>query len=469
MDVRRRGRQRGRGPERMNATVAKRLVSFALEQNKRGVPADVAHEARRLLLNQLKASVGATNHDAVRILHDWGAASGGTGPATVLWLGTRMEPARAAMVNGALFEVLDFHDTYIPCFMHATSAVLPAVLAAAEAGGNTGRQVVEALAIGMEVEMACARMLMPSGYYRGFVPAGLVGGVGAATACALLAELDEERMTNALAIAMCTAFGTYESVGSMTLSYITGATAMSGLTAADLAGRGMDAPSTAFEGDKGMRESYSDEPAEKIGEILGSLGAPWCIHGQSYKSVPTETITHAPIECALNLRKRCEGRQVDSIRIMVEPIVVDICDERMERFGEPHSELTARFDLCFCVAAAWLRGRFTLDEMREPAYTDPGILALRSRVELVRDESRSSFDGCAMDVRFNDGSIESTAVDAFLGSPGRRMSDEELAGIFAACAGEVLPAGRTEEILEAVWSLDKAPGIDTLMSLCRLA
>ena len=452
----------------MSATVAERLVSFALEQGKRGVPADVAHEARRLLLNQLKASVGATEHEAVRILHDWAAATGGTGDATVLWLGTRMEAGRAAMVNGALFEVLDFHDTYIPCFMHATSAVLPAVLAAAQAGGNSGRQVLNALAIGMEVEMACARMLMPTGYYRGFVPAGLTGGVGAATACALLAELDEQRMRNAVSIAMCTAFGTYESVGSMTLSYITGATAMSGLTAAQLAERGMDAPSTAFEGDKGMRESYSDEPAEKIGEILDSLGAPWCIHGQSYKSVPTETITHAPIECALELLGRAKDRKVARVRIMVEPIVVDICDERMERFGDPHSELTARFDLCFCVAAAWHRGRFTLDEMREPAYTDPEILALRSRVELVRDDTRESFDGCAMEVEYTDGTTESASVDAFLGSPGRRMSDEELAAIFRAAAEPVLPAGRAEEILAAVWDLDAAADIDALMSLCRL-
>ena len=452
----------------MNGTVAERLVAFALEQARAGVPGDVSHEAKRLLLNQLKASVGATEHEAVRILHDWSAATGGEGDAAVLWFGTRMEPGRAAMVNGALFEVLDFHDTYIPCFMHATSAVLPAVLAAAQAGGNSGEQAVQALAIGMEVEMACARLLMPTGYYRGFVPAGLVGGVGAATACSLLAELDAERMRNAIAIAMCTAFGAYESVGSMTLPYITGATAMSGLTAAQLAGRGLDAPATAFEGDKGMRESYSDEPADKIEKILGSLGAPWCIHGQSYKSVPTETITHAPIECALELLNRANGRQVERVRIMVEPIVVDICDERMERFGDPHSELTARFDLCFCVAAAWHRGRFTLDEMRESAYTDPEILALRSRIELVRDETRRSFEGCSMEIEFTDGTRESTSVDAFLGSPARRMSDEELAWIFCGSAEPVLPAGRAEEILDAVWNLDKAADIGSLMSLCRL-
>ena len=43
---------------------------------------------------------------------------------------------------------------------------------------------------------------MPSGYYRGAVPAGLTGGVGAAAACCVLTGLDLERTVNALGIAM---------------------------------------------------------------------------------------------------------------------------------------------------------------------------------------------------------------------------------------------------------------------------
>jgi 2-methylcitrate dehydratase PrpD len=452
----------------MNPTVAERLVTFALEQARDGIPDDVSHEAKRLLLNQLKASVAATNHEAIKILHNYATSTGAGGQAHVLWLGTQTEAAKAALVNGALFEVLDFHDTYIPCFMHATSAVLPAVLAAAELGGQSGRDVITALALGMEVELACAALLMPTAYYRGYVPAGLVGGIGAAAACSLLAGLDEHRMLNAMGIAMCTAFGTYESVGSMTLSYITGATAASGLTAAQLAEQGFDAPSTAFEGDKGMLESHSDEPREKFEQVLESLGKTWRIHGQSYKSVPTETITHPPVECALALRERAAGRQVERLRFGVQPIVVEICDERMERFGDPHSELTARFDLCFCAAAAWQRGRFTLDEMREPAYTDPEILALRGRTELIADEARESFDGCSLEVQFTDGSTESTVVDAFLGSPGRRMTDDELSDIFRNVASDLLPPGRTDGILEAVWHLDKAANINTLMTQLKL-
>jgi 2-methylcitrate dehydratase PrpD len=202
--------------------------------------------------------------------------------------------------------------------------------------------------------------------------------------------------------------------------------------------------------------------------VLDALGKTWRLHGQSYKSVPTETITHAPIECTLELLPRAKGRQVERMRFGVQPIVVEICDERMERFGDPHSELTARFDLCFCAAAAWQRGRFTLDEMREPAYTDPEILALRSRIELVPDDTRESFDGCSLEIQFTDGSRESTSVDAFLGSPGRRMTDDELSGIFRASASELLPAGRADELLTAVWDLDKARDVSALMSLARL-
>ena len=452
----------------MTMTVSERLVAFAQDWAERGVPDDVAHEAKRLLLNQLKASVGATEHEAIRILHDWAVPPGTDGDAHVLWFGTRAQPAQAALVNGALFEVLDFHDTYIPCFMHATSAVLPAVLALAEARGHRGHDVVQALALGLEVELACATLLMPTAYYRGFVPAGLVGGVGAAAACSLLAGLDAERMRNAIGIAMCTAFGTYESVGSMTLSYITGATAQSGLAAAQLAERGFDAPATAFEGDKGMLESHSDEPREKFEQVLDALGKKWRIHGQSYKSIPTETITHAPVECALELRDRAQGREVERMRFGVQPIVVEICDERMERFGDPHSELTARFDLCFCAAAAWHRGRFTLDEMRQPAYTDPDILALRSRIELVPDDSWESFDGCSLDVQFTDGSSETTRVDAFLGSPTRRMTDDELSNLFRTASVDLLPSGASDALLEAVWGLDSAPDVSALMALAKL-
>jgi 2-methylcitrate dehydratase PrpD len=449
-------------------TVSGQLADFLVDTAATGVPGPARHEAARLLLNQLKASVAATDQPAVTILRDWTPEPvPEERPAHVLWLGTPASAERAAMINGALFEVLDFHDTYIPTYLHAVSAVLPAAMAAAEVGGHSGASFLDALALGIEAELACATVLMPTGYFRGFVPLGLVGGVGAAAACSVLAGLDRDRTRNALGLAMCTASGTYESVGSMALPYITALTARNGLNACELAAAGLDAPATAFEGDKGMLRSYSDEKADKIAGVMADLGRIWRIGGQSYKTMPTETITHAPLESVLALRARAGGREIARMVFGVAPIVVTIADERFERFGVPHTELEARFDLRYCAAAAWQRGRFTLAETAPEAFSDERILALRAGVELVADPERTDFDGCWLEISYTDGSADRIVVDAFAGSAARPLSDTQLSDVFRATA---IAAGRTtgakaDAIAAAVFSLESAPSLDGLISL----
>lgn len=449
------------------ASVSQQLARFLGAWSARDLPSAVRHETRRLILNQLKASVGATGHPAIDILHDWATQHGGSG-ASVHWLGTQTTPQQAAMVNGALYEVLDFHDTYIPCFMHAVSAVLPAVLALAEARGASGAQLITALALGIEAELAVATILMPSAYYRGAVPAGLTGGVGAAAACCVLAGLGEEATTHALGIAMCSAFGLYASVGSMTLSYITGATARSGLSAFELAERGFTAPVTAFEGDRGMFQAQSDEDRVKIAPTLATLGQSWRLMGQTYKVVPTETITHGPVECALALHAAAAGRRVSRMTFKVNPLVQHIADERRERFGAPSSESEATFDLRHCVAAAWMAGRFTTAETAPACFTDPAVLALRSRIELIADETRTTFEGCALTIEYGDGSTASHDIANFLGTPGNPVPDATLAALLRQYGADILGPRQADAIIEAVWSLDRMADIRELTGLLRM-
>lgn len=454
----------------MNDAVSSQLYDFMAHWKKKGLPANACHEAKRLLLNQLKASVGASSSQAVKILHQGISEPLRNKPsAHVLWLGTKTTPEEASVINGALFEVLDFHDTYIPCYMHATSAVLPAVMALAEERESKGKDIIDALVLGIEVELAIASMLMPSAYFRGYVPAGLTGSVGAAAACCILTEASRKVTENALSIAMCTSFGLYVSVGSMTLPYITGATARSGLTSFYLAERGFDSALTAFEGDKGMFVTHSDEDPKKIRNIMSSLGQEWRIHGQTYKIVPTETITHGPIELVLELLERSKDREIQKIEFLVCPIVKEICDERMERFGEPNSELTARFDLCFCAAATWLRGKFTLSEMQKEAYSDQEILNLRKKIKLIPDQNRKTFEGCSATVHFTDGTKDYANIDAFLGTPENKVSDEKLSSLFRTYSKGLIHEKQVDLILESIWKLENAKNINELISLLKLA
>ena len=157
------------------------------------------------------------------------------------------------------------------------------------------------------------------------------------------------------------------------------------------------------------------------------------------------------------------------MRFGVQPIVVKIADERRERFGrELQSELQARFDTRFCAAAAWVRGRFTLDEMHERAYRDEAILALRDRIDLVPDDSFASFEGCWLEVDFMDGGRESCKVDAFVGTPRNPLGDAQLGALFESTADGMLPEGRARRIVEATWSLDAAPDVRGFMQLASL-
>jgi len=447
------------------SSVTARLVAFVRAQQAQGVPTAIRHEANRLLVNQLKASVGAATHPCVNILHEWAMQRGG-GNTTVLWRGTRLPAEHAAMVNAALFEVLDFNETYIPSFQHAVSGVLPAVLAAAEQGGQSGAAMLDSLALGIEVELACAAILMPTAYFRGFIPGGLTGAIGGAAACAILRGLDDAAMRNALGLAMNSGMGFYQSAGSSALPYVMAATARNGLVACDLAGLGLDAPELAFEGDKAMLSSYSDEPTSKIATVLDALGTPWRIMGQSYKTVPTETITHGPIECTLTLLARADGRVPARMRFGVTKIVVEIADERAQRWGVPTSELEARFDLRHCVAAAWIRGRFTLAEMLHAATSDPDIVALRERIDLVADPAQNNFEGATLAIDYADGSADSIAIPAFRGTPNNPMSDDELSLVFRQSAEGVLSSGQVRAVLDAAWALPAAENVNALMQAC---
>jgi 2-methylcitrate dehydratase PrpD len=165
------------------------------------------------------------------------------------------------------------------------------------------------------------------------------------------------------------------------------------------------------------------------------------------------------------LRARANGRVPAKMTFRVEAIVVKIADERAERFGAPSNDLEAKFDLRHCTAAAWVRGRFTLAEMKQAAFTDPAILDLRARTALIADPGQKTFDGAALTIDYTDGTSDEIFIPNFRGTPGNPMSDAELSDVFRLSAEGVLTAERTERVLDAAWALDIAPNIHTLISL----
>lgn len=115
------------------------------------------HEAKRLLLNQLKAAAEASQQPAgQRVLaRAAGAVTEGSW-ARLWWSGGLTTPQQATAVHEQLLGLLDFGDTHLPTQRHFTAQLLPGLLVRAEAGHHDGGRLLTALLVGLEVAIAVA-------------------------------------------------------------------------------------------------------------------------------------------------------------------------------------------------------------------------------------------------------------------------------------------------------------------------
>lgn len=433
--------------------MTERLARFVTAHRGKRLPGAVEHQARRLLLNAAAASLAGHDHPAVERLREWAIDGVATGAARLLWRGDRTSGDRAALVNGAMLEVLDFNETHIEAFVHPTAPVWPAVQAAAELSGASLAEALAAAALGIEVELAVATMLMPAHYERGFNPAVAAGAVGAAAGCSVILGLGTERTADALGLAALGGAGPLEALGTDVHPYRIGDAARSGFTAAGLARRGFTAPPTAIDGEHGLLATVAERDPERIEGALGSLGDDWRICGPiAFKRYPTETISQALLDCTLDLRERTppeKRSQVASMTFAVAPLVAEVNRSRRERFAIPADDQQARFDGSYCAAAAWCSGRFTADELGAETRSDPAVLALRDKVEFVADRRRR-MESASLEVTFADGTTDHAATGAFSGSAANPLSDEDLIAKLAAGAAGVADDHRIESIVSAL-------------------
>jgi 2-methylcitrate dehydratase PrpD len=116
------------------------------------LPAAAIDAAKKSLLDTLGVMLAASGTEpAVRAAIDLATEAGGKPEASIVAFGHRTSAISAAFANGALAHSLDFDDQ-TPWGQHASSTVVPAVLAVAERrGGVPGRDMIAAVAVGQDL------------------------------------------------------------------------------------------------------------------------------------------------------------------------------------------------------------------------------------------------------------------------------------------------------------------------------
>ena len=427
-----------------------------------GWNATVDHEAHRTFMNWLGCAVGATHHEAADAALAAVAMLQPAAQASVLGRSENVDMASAALVNGITSHTFDFDDTHLKTIIHPAGPVASAVLALAEHMGNTGREVIDALVIGIDVSCRIGNAMYPDHYDRGWHITGSTGTLGAAAACARLLKLDVQQTAMALGIAASQPVGMREQFGTMTKPFHPGAAARAGLMSALLASKGFTASPKALEAPRGMMQTVSLK--NDWSEITTELGQRFEISFNSYKPFACGIVIHPSIDACAQLRAQFEKDgvtldQVQSIELRVHSLVLELTGKK-----EPVDGLQAKFSVYHGCAAGLTFGFAAEDEFSDAVVNRPDMVALRRKVVATVDDS---IDEASADVTavLADGRRVHVFVEHAIGSLKNPMTDTQLEAKFQGMCDQVLGAGRTSELINACWAIGKSASLAEVVAL----
>ena len=420
----------------------------------------VDHEAHRTFMNWLGCAVGAAHHEAANAALAAVTLLQPAAQASLLGRRERVDMASAALINGITSHTFDFDDTHLKTIIHPAGPVASAALALAEHIGSTGRELIDALVLGIDVACRVGNAMYPDHYDRGWHITGSTGTLGAAAACARLLKLDAQKTTMALGIAASQPIGMREQFGTMTKPFHPGAAARAGLMSALLASQGFTASARALEAPRGMMQTVSTK--NDWNEITGELGQRFEISFNSYKPFACGIVIHPSIDACAQLRGQgVATEQIERIELKVHSLVLELTGNK-----EPADGLQAKFSVYHGCAAGLTFGRAAEDEFSDQVVNRADMVALRRKVVATIDDS---IDEASVDVTavLNNGRRVHVFVEHAIGSLQNPMTDANLEAKFHGLSDAVLGAAKTAELVKACWAIGDAADVRTLTALAR--
>ncbi|MGH2470744.1 MAG: MmgE/PrpD family protein, partial [Chloroflexota bacterium] len=336
----------------------------------------------------------------------------------------------------------------MPTILHPTGPIMSAALPLAEWKGRSGKDLLLAHGVALEVSARASLALYPEHYDVGWHMTGTTGTLGAATASALLLGLDEGQLLHALGIAATQAAGQREQFGAMTKSLHCGKAASNGALAALLALGGWTAAADSLQGRRGMFNVMST--ASKPAELVDGLGERWEIRRNGFKPYACGVVTHPAIDAVRRLgsEQGVRAEDVDRIELRVHPLVLELTGKT-----DPQTGLEGKFSIGFATAIALIDGAARPRQFTDANVRRADVVALRNRIHAVADAGLSHTEAVAT-AYLIDGAARTEHVRAASGTPENPMSDADVRDKFMDLAGPALGQARAAALASMVSRLE---------------
>jgi 2-methylcitrate dehydratase PrpD len=369
----------------VSAPVAEQVAAVFTALGPDDVPERALRTARLDLLDAAGLCIAARRSDYVAaLLAGWD----GEGSCTALGHDRPLDAAGAAVVNGTAIHGEDFDDTLEGAPIRVGAMVIPAVLAAAERFGTSGRRTLLGIACGLE--MVCRiNHVAPGAIHRaGFHPVGVLGPFGATVGVGVALGLDARQLALALGVAGSLSSGISEflTAGAWTKRLHPGWAASSGLRAALLGRAGFVGPTTVLDGRHSLFNAFAPSAVPDHRPLLDGLGTDWLMEDIAFKPYACGTMIHPYVDCMRRLRR--DGVRADEIARIVCPTSEGLVARLWEPLHVKHrppSGYAAKFSMPFGMAVGFFDDDAGLAQFTDERARDPEVLALAAKISYVLD------------------------------------------------------------------------------------
>ena len=358
----------------VTAEIARRATALAW----RDLPDDLVERTKQCLLDWFAVTIAGAQEELTDILIREAIEDGATGPATLVGRSEKVLPSTAALINGAASHALDYDDVNFSMGGHPTVTVVPALLALGEQRGARESCSSRASSPATRPRAASAGWSRPAITRRVFTSPARSARSRPPPPAGRMLGLSDKQLAVAFGIAATQAAGLKANFGTMCKPLHAGTASEHGLRAARLAAKGFTARSDSLECDQGFASSQSDHL--NVEAALGEPPAGWHLRNNLFKYHAACYLTHAPIECAkeIRLKSNFPPERVKKILLRIDAGADKVCN-----IENPTSGLEAKFSLRQTVAMA-LTGVDTanLDSYNDAVTQEPRMRSLRDKMSI---------------------------------------------------------------------------------------
>ena len=435
----------------MGAT--EKIASWIVNTDYEDIPPDAIRVANESCFDLLGVILAGSTEPVADIIQQYVADQGGVDEATVLASGQRSTSSQAALANGTMGHALDYDD--FGGFGHPTVAIFPALMALGEKTGATGRDLLEAYVVGCEIGLALQHYTKYNQMEKGFHATAVIGHIACTAACTKLLGLDERQTTMALGMAGSMAGGLIHNFGTMTKPLHAGLVCRDGITAAQLAQRGLTSGENIIEHPLGFARTVLGPGIYDLEDMSDNLGEPFRVQDAlMIKKYPCCGGNHSMLDSLFSLMREHDFTYDDVVSAEVAQPYLSI----VMMYGEPDTGLQGKFSSQYAVAAALVDGDMGIDTYTDEKVQEPVIKEamqkVNQRVVAKAEELSVDFDqGIPVKITLKDGRVleHSTTRQNILGSQHNPWGFDNIKAKFEVNAALALGRERIAETVDT-WS-----------------